>query len=208
MPKRTDDFNSWELEKLSDPALAARYLSALLEHAPEQFVAGLGNVARAHQIASVAEQAGTARETLYRSLSDEGNPTWKMLSSVMKVLQVKFVGVGEITVAANQSGHNQPTVALAKAKKRRRTVASRINRSYSATSAQLTLAFPMENANVIKAGKVVRLSQPSASAQSTVFSWILPCQQNKENASLEFNAMLATMAQTTDAAPDASGGWA
>jgi probable addiction module antidote protein len=205
MPKRTSDFDSWEQEKLSNPALAARYLSAILEQAPEQFAAGLGNVARAHQITSVAEQAGTARETLYRSLSDEGNPTWKMLSSVMKVLQVKFKGIEEDTITATPSGHSPSPVA--RVKRRRRSGASRNKQSYFATSGQLTLAFPMENANVVKAGKTVRLFQPSASAKLPSFSWI-PDQQEKESTNLEFNAMLATMAQTTDASSQDSGrGW-
>lgn len=115
MPKRTDDFDSWQLEKLSDPALAARYLSAVLENSPEQFVAALGTVARAHHISTIAEQAGTARETIYRSFSEEGNPGWKMLSAVMKALQVEFQGIKRRNAEHTPSSPVQPKTAKRKA---------------------------------------------------------------------------------------------
>jgi len=203
MPKRTSDFSSWELVKLSDPILAARYLTAILEEAPEQFIAGVGNVARAHQITSVAEQAGTARETLYRSLSDEGNPTWKMLSAVMKVLQVKFKGIEETTIATGPSSHNPR--AATRVMSHRRTGASQRKRSYSAISEQqLILAFPSENANAINAGTGTRLVQSSTPAKSSSISEIMPSQQGSKEEPFVFNAMLANMEQTKDAS---SRGW-
>lgn len=194
MPKRTDDFDSWQLEKLSDPARATRYLSTILEEAPEQFIAGLGNVARAHHISTVAEKAGTARETLYRSLSDEGNPTWKMLNSVMKVLQLKFIGIEQTTRASTEPRHNLSATRTAR---RRRTIASRSNRSYSSASTQLAFSFPAENANVIlKAGEANPLAQVSTLATYSAFSWASPAQQPKEGGSaFELNAMLATINQ-------------
>jgi probable addiction module antidote protein len=203
MPKRTSDFSSWELEKLSDPVLAARYLTAVLEEAPEQFIAGVGNVARAHQITSVAEQAGTARETLYRSLSDEGNPTWKMLSAIMKVLRVKFKAIEETTIAAAHAGHN-PRPAT-RVMSHRRTAASQRKRSSSAISEQqLTLAFPSESANAINAGAGTRLAQSSASAKSNSLIEIIPSPQERREENFVFNAMLASMEQAKDAS---SRGW-
>ena len=63
----------------------AAYLDAWLEDAPED-VAGiaraLGDIARAAGMAQVAQDAGLSRESLYRALSDRGNPS---LATVLKV---------------------------------------------------------------------------------------------------------------------------
>ena len=50
----------------------------------------LGVVARAKGMAQVASQAGLSREQLYRSLSEEGNPTLKTTIAVMKALGVEL----------------------------------------------------------------------------------------------------------------------
>ena len=43
----------------------------------------LGDVARVKGMSALAKQAGVSRESLYRALSEEGNP---QLSTVLKVL--------------------------------------------------------------------------------------------------------------------------
>jgi probable addiction module antidote protein len=90
MPKRTKPYESWQLEKLSDPKLAAGYLNASLMESPELFLVALGKVAQAHQMSRVAREAGVQRETLYRSLSEQGNPTFDTLSSILKSVGLKI----------------------------------------------------------------------------------------------------------------------
>jgi len=48
------------------------------------------NVAQSRQMAKVAKDAGVQRETLYRSLSEQGNPTLETLSSVLAALGMKI----------------------------------------------------------------------------------------------------------------------
>jgi probable addiction module antidote protein len=50
----------------------------------------LKNVAQARQMAKVAKDAGVQRETLYRSFSEQGNPTFETLSSVLGALGMKL----------------------------------------------------------------------------------------------------------------------
>jgi len=65
----------------------AAYLDAWLEEAPDD-VAGiaraLGDLARAKGMTQVARDAGLSRESLYRALSADGNPS---LATVLKVIK-------------------------------------------------------------------------------------------------------------------------
>lgn len=67
----------------NDEAIAA-YLSDALETADPAFVAdALGVIARAKGMAQIAQEAGLSRESLYRTLSVQGNPQF---GTVMKVI--------------------------------------------------------------------------------------------------------------------------
>jgi probable addiction module antidote protein len=50
----------------------------------------LGVVARAKGMAQIAEQTGLSREQLYRSFSEQGNPTLKTTLAVMQALGVEL----------------------------------------------------------------------------------------------------------------------
>ena len=50
----------------------------------------LGVVARAKGMAAIADKTGLSREQLYRSFSDQGNPTLKTTIAVMKALGVEL----------------------------------------------------------------------------------------------------------------------
>lgn len=71
----------------------AAYLDAWLEEAPED-VAGiaraLGDVARAKGMAQVAKEAGLSRESLYRALSVNGNPSLATVLKVAKALGIRL----------------------------------------------------------------------------------------------------------------------
>jgi probable addiction module antidote protein len=78
-----------ELRK--DRELAAAYLREVLEEDdPRVFLIALRHLAKAHGIAKVAKAAGVERESLYRSLSANGNPRLSTLLAVVKAIGVKL----------------------------------------------------------------------------------------------------------------------
>ena len=103
MTPRTSSYREALLTSLLDPAEASAYLNAALEDSPEAFLKALKNVAQARTMASVARDAGIQRETLYRAFSEQGNPTFETLSSVLGALGMK------LSIAPNES---QPTHRL------------------------------------------------------------------------------------------------
>ncbi len=63
----------------------AAYLEAALEDGdPNLVVAALGDIARAKGMTNIARETGLGRESLYKSLSHEGNPEF---ATVLKVIQ-------------------------------------------------------------------------------------------------------------------------
>jgi len=96
MPKTAIPYNSWLAGELTDPKIAERYLNASPKEGPDGFLKALKKVAQARQMTKVAQEAGVQRETLYRSLSENGNPTLETLSSVLHALGM------ELRVAARQ----------------------------------------------------------------------------------------------------------
>ncbi|MCC6309675.1 MAG: putative addiction module antidote protein [Trueperaceae bacterium] len=74
------------IDYLQTPEDRAGYLDVWLEESPED-IRGLsraiGDIARAKGMTEVAAAAGLNRESLYRALSEKGNPS---LATVMKVL--------------------------------------------------------------------------------------------------------------------------
>lgn len=80
-------------EHLRTPEEMAAYLDTWLEEAPED-VAGiaraLGDIARAKGMSQVAKDAGLSRESLYRALSSEGNPSFATVLKVAKALGLRL----------------------------------------------------------------------------------------------------------------------
>ncbi len=89
MPKRTSPFAPWLAAKLKDPQTAADYLKASLE-TPEDFLYALRKVAEAHRVSKVARSAGRQRESVYRMLSEEGNPRFDSLWAVLHVMGLRI----------------------------------------------------------------------------------------------------------------------
>jgi probable addiction module antidote protein len=87
---KTRSYRQSLLESLADPVEASAYLNAALEDSPHAFLKALRNVAQARQMSRVAREAGIQRETLYRSFSEEGNPTFETLSSVLGAMGMKL----------------------------------------------------------------------------------------------------------------------
>jgi probable addiction module antidote protein len=91
VPRTEANAKSYEefLQKeLRDTELAAAYLTAALaEGSTEEFLLALRSVADAHGgLGAVADAAQLNRQTLYRTLSDQGNPTISTLLSVLRAL--------------------------------------------------------------------------------------------------------------------------
>jgi probable addiction module antidote protein len=80
-------------EYLRTPEDMAAYLDAWLDEAPDD-VAGiaraLGDIARAKGMTQVAKDAGLSRESLYRALSEGGNPSFATVLKVARALGVRF----------------------------------------------------------------------------------------------------------------------
>ena len=90
MPKRTKDYHAWLLAKLVDPDTAAAYLNEAINDSPEIFLKALRNVAQARRVANVAKKAGVRRESLYRTLSKNGNPRLGTLNSVLQAVGLRI----------------------------------------------------------------------------------------------------------------------
>ncbi len=88
MPKRTKKYEESLIEALKDPKEAAAYLNAHLdeEESDEVFLLALRDVARAHGVGEVAENASLGRESLYKTLSKGGNPKLSTLRSLLKAV--------------------------------------------------------------------------------------------------------------------------
>lgn len=80
-------------EQLRNPREMAAYLDAWLEEAPDD-VAGiaraLGDIARAKGMTDVARDAGLSRESLYRALSENGNPGFSTVLRVVRALGLRL----------------------------------------------------------------------------------------------------------------------
>src|SRR5947208_16546207 len=76
------------IKALRDPREATEYLNAALEDGdPEGFLLALRDVAEAKGgVAQLAEAAKLNRESLYRMLSDRGNPELRSLDALLHAL--------------------------------------------------------------------------------------------------------------------------
>ena len=80
-------------EQLRTPEEMAAYLDAWLEEAPEDaagIARALGDIARAKGMTQVARDAGLSRESLYKALSENGNPSFATVLKVARALGVRF----------------------------------------------------------------------------------------------------------------------
>jgi probable addiction module antidote protein len=77
-------------ERLKDPEHVAAYLNAAARESQDVFMLALRDVAEAHKISRVAVAAGVNRETLYRTLSARGNPTFTTLENILEAVGVEL----------------------------------------------------------------------------------------------------------------------
>lgn len=91
---KNKNYQEWLLEKLKDHDEAVAYLNAALEESlkgdeesQQLFLVAIRNVAEAQGgVANLAKKAGIGRESLYKTLSEKGNPKWHTLVSLVIAL--------------------------------------------------------------------------------------------------------------------------
>ncbi|MFP5476031.1 MAG: addiction module antidote protein [Gammaproteobacteria bacterium] len=80
-------------EHLRTPEEMAAHLDAWLDEAPDDsagIARALGDIARAKGMSHVAREAGLSRESLYRALSADGNPSFATVLKVAKALGLRL----------------------------------------------------------------------------------------------------------------------
>ena len=80
-------------EQLRTPEEIAAYLDAWLDEASDDapgIARALGDIARAKGMTQVAKDAGLSRESLYKALSADGNPSFATVLKVARALGVKL----------------------------------------------------------------------------------------------------------------------
>jgi probable addiction module antidote protein len=84
----------WDtVEHLQTEEDIALYLDACIEEAGDDaaFIAkALGNIARAQGMTQLAKDTGLGRESLYKALSGEGNPSFATILKVTHALGLDF----------------------------------------------------------------------------------------------------------------------
>ena len=84
----------WDVsEYLETEEDIAAYLNAVMEEGdPALLQAAIGDIAKARGMTSIAREAGVGRESLYKSLSANGNPSFQTIAKVADALglQVSF----------------------------------------------------------------------------------------------------------------------
>ena len=88
MPEKLRDFDPARYLD-SDEAIAL-YLDAVMQEDPSMLTSALGDIARARGMSDLAQETGLARESLYRALSSDGNPTFETLQKVLAAYGVRM----------------------------------------------------------------------------------------------------------------------
>ena len=88
---RDTSYNDWLKQSLTDPEEAAAYLDAALElQDPAALLVALRHVAQAHGMAETARRADVGDKTLFKALSETGNPTVATLTRVLHALDLRL----------------------------------------------------------------------------------------------------------------------
>jgi len=90
--KTSGDYREYLLESLEDPEEMAAYINAALEEDgdPEALLVALRHVVEAQNVSSLAKKAGLNRVTLYRILSEDGNPRLNSLAALLEAMGLKL----------------------------------------------------------------------------------------------------------------------
>lgn len=93
---RDVDYETRLLEDLEDPELAAAYLEACMEDEdPAIFLIALRQVAQAKGMTALSRETSLGRESLYKSLSETGNPELRTLNKLLHAMGMRLSVVPE-----------------------------------------------------------------------------------------------------------------
>lgn len=88
---RNVSYQWYVLESLKDPEEAAAYIEAVLElDDSAALLLALRQVAKAHGMAEVARRADVGEKSLFRALSENGNPTIATLHKVLHAVGLRL----------------------------------------------------------------------------------------------------------------------
>lgn len=78
-------------EYLADEADMVAYLQAVLEeNDPVLLRLALGDIAKAKGMSDIAKQVGVNRQSLYKSLSEDGNPAYDTIAKIIAAMGMKL----------------------------------------------------------------------------------------------------------------------
>lgn len=90
----TIKLRKWDtVEHLKTEEDMVMYLQACMDEAGDDaafIAAALGDIARAKGMMQLAKDTGLGRESLYKALSGEGNPSFGTILKVMRALGIKL----------------------------------------------------------------------------------------------------------------------
>ena len=88
---RDVSYAAWLAESLKDPQEAAAYIEAAIAlEEPAALLLALRHVAKAHGMAEVARRADVGEKSLFRALSENGNPTIATLHKVLHAVGLRL----------------------------------------------------------------------------------------------------------------------
>ena len=89
MPLKTKLFDP--AEYLDDDEAVSAYIDEAMATDDASFIAKcLGDVARARGMSQIAKDSGLSRESLYKALSENGNPSFATVLKVARALGVRL----------------------------------------------------------------------------------------------------------------------
>ncbi|MBK9294980.1 MAG: putative addiction module antidote protein [Oligoflexia bacterium] len=89
MNKKLSSFESDLMKKLRNPEFASAYvMTAIVDNDMDFLPIALGDVAKAHGISKLAEEAGINRRTLYKVFDKNGNPSFNLVAHILESLNL------------------------------------------------------------------------------------------------------------------------
>lgn len=89
MSEKFTQYDTAEYLKTNED-VAAYFDAVLEENDPQLIIHALGVIARAKGMSQIARETGLARESLYRALSDSGNPEFSTVLKVVRALGLQL----------------------------------------------------------------------------------------------------------------------
>lgn len=114
------ELKKWDAaDYLKDAEDIAAYLEVVMEdNDPAMTIKALGAVARSAGMTELANKIGVGRESLYKSLSGEGNPSFATVAKVLDVLglrlSVQHLHQRDVGVSSKSTGATKPAASVAK----------------------------------------------------------------------------------------------